>query len=118
MIDVRALLRVYHEALNAFDFETVERCFAIDTEYHSPGTNGSLHGRANIMTAFRKYFAEYSDQVAVDDAVEMIGPLQVKTHWRLKATSNVTRLKISRVGVEEIVFDEKGLIVQVTVIDS
>jgi SnoaL-like domain len=117
MIDVRALLRVYHDALNEFDFETVEQCFAVDALYHSPGTNGSLHGRANVMLAFRKYFAEYSDQVAVDDAVEVTGPLQVKTNWRLDATSNVTGLKISRVGVEEIVFDEKGLIVQVMVID-
>lgn len=117
MIDARTLLQAYHNALNNFEFETVEQCFAQDAEYHSSGIDGALSGRSAIMMAFQKYFTEYPDQIAVDEEIEIIGPLKVKTLWRLKATSVLTGKLVTRKGSEEITFDTQGQIKRVVVLD-
>jgi len=110
------LVRRYHPALNAFDLDSVEAMFAPDSEYHSPSV-GALIGRDAVMNAMRRYFAEYPDQVAVDDEVEPAGPAAVRSEWRLKATSKSTGETYVRQGAETITFGADRLIHRVEVED-
>jgi ketosteroid isomerase-like protein len=110
------LIERYHAALNAFDFTAIEVMFAEDAEYHSPGIGG-LYGRHDIMAAMRAYFAEFTDQVASDDHVELIAPHTVRTQWRLQATTKSSGRLVKRQGTETITFNDKGLITLVEVQD-
>lgn len=110
------LAKTYHDALNAYDFDAVELMFAEDAEYHSSGIGG-LYGRAEIMKAMRAYFAEFSDQVSVDDSLEDLGDNRVRSHWRLDATAKSSGRKVARQGSETLHFTARGLIDLVEVED-
>jgi len=112
--DLIGLANRYHAALNALDLGSVTTMFADEAEYHSPSVGGIL-GKHAIMAAMRGYFAEYPDQVAVDDRTFHAGPDAVRSEWRLKATSKSTGKKIARTGTETIFFTPKGLIRRVEV---
>jgi ketosteroid isomerase-like protein len=118
MIDAVAVLKRYHGALNAFDLGEVENMFAADAVYVSPGLKGVLTGRANIMAALRKYFAEYDDQISTDERIEKIDHLKVRSIWHLKATSKITKAKVIRRGEEIITLNNKGLIIKIDVVDQ
>lgn len=117
MPDAVALLNAYHAALNAYDFETVADCFAPDATYISSGLANALQGRTKIMAAFREYFSEFRDQIAVDEAIEIIGSLKVKSHWRLTAQSTLSGLSVVRRGIEVATFNADGFIVHIEVVD-
>ena len=72
MSDPVDVLRRWHEAINALDFDAIEAFFADDATYGSLKV-GALRGKEQIMKAFRDYFAEYPDQVAVDNSLEKVG---------------------------------------------
>ena len=110
------LTKSYHDALNAFDFSAVEQMFAEDAEYHSSGIGG-LYGRAEIIKAMRAYFAEFSDQVSVDEIIEKQGDNSVRSHWRLTATARSSGRQVTRQGNETVHYNPKGLIVLVEVED-
>lgn len=110
------LVHRYHAALNAFDLETVEAMLAPDAEYHSPSV-GALIGRDAVMNAMRRYFAEYSDQVAIDDRIEPAGPAAVRSEWRLRATARSTGAIYARRGAETVTFGPDFLIRRVEVED-
>jgi ketosteroid isomerase-like protein len=118
MIDPVSLLHAYHNALNAFDMRTVEDMFAENIEYISPSMKSDIKGRASLMLMFRKYFAEFSDQVSRDTKIEVLDSNTVKSTWHLDATSGITGLKNTRRGEEVISFDDKGLITRVEVKDQ
>jgi SnoaL-like domain len=106
----------YHDALNSFDFDTIEKMFAEDAEYHSSGIGG-LYGREAIMIAMRAYFHEFADQVSSDDSLELISENSVRAQWHLEATTKSSGRKVKRHGIETIHFNAKGLIAIVEVQD-
>ena len=114
--DLLALTGRYHTALNNFDFTAIEKMFAEDAEYHSSGIGG-LYGRHAIMEAMKAYFREFSDQVSTNDSVELLNPTSVRAHWRLHATTKSSGRKVNRQGIENIYFNDKGLITTVEVQD-
>jgi len=114
--DLVARVQAYHAQLNAYDPVQVSKFFAADATYHSPGV-GVLAGRRAIIAAMSGYFAEYPDQVALDDVMEQVGPGKVRSEWRLAATSKHTGEQSLRSGVETVTFDDDGLIRMVEVED-
>ena len=114
--DLVKLTTRYHDALNKFDFETIEKMFAEDAEYYSAGIGG-VYGRDAIMHAMKVYFNEFSDQVSSDDNLELVDETSVRSHWRLSATTKSSGRKVTRQGVETIHFNTKGLITVVEVQD-
>ena len=114
--DLVGLVHRYHAALNALDLDGVAAMLADEAEYHSPSVGGIL-GKHAIMAAMRGYFAEYPDQVAVDDRTYHAGPDAVRSEWRLKATSKSTGKKTERRGAETVFFTPRGLIRRVEVTD-
>ncbi len=114
--DLVKLTNKYHEAINAFDFATIESMFSEDAEYHSSGIGG-LYGRSAIMAAMRAYFSEFSDQISSDESVEDIGNSTVRSKWRLTATTKSSGRIVKRQGIENIHFTPKGLISLVEVED-
>ena len=114
--DLLALTERYHTAMNNFDFAAIEKMFAEGAEYHSSGIGG-LYGRHAIMEAMHAYFSEFSDQVSTDDSVELSSPNSVRSHWRLHATTKSSGRKVKRQGIENIYFNDKGLITTVEVQD-
>jgi SnoaL-like domain len=117
--DLLALTGRYHTSLNNFDFPAIEKMFAENAEYHSTGIGGAggLYGRQAIMAAMHAYFSEFSDQVSTNDSVELSGPNRVRSHWRLHATTKSSGRKVKRQGIENIYFNDKGLITTVEVQD-
>ncbi len=114
--DPVAVVTRYHDALNRFAAETVAPMLAADAEYHSPSV-GVIAGRDNIIEAMTGYFAEYPDQVAVDDSITLASPGVVRCVWRLKATSKSTGAPYIRNGVEHVTVGPDGLIRKVEVSD-
>jgi ketosteroid isomerase-like protein len=112
--DLIGLVNRYHAALNALDLDRVGTMFVDEAEYHSPSVGGIL-GKHAIMAAMRGYFAEYPDQVAIDDRTCHAGPDAVRSEWRLKATAKSTGKTVERNGAETIFFTAKGLIRRVEV---
>lgn len=117
MSDLDQRLRLYFNALNAFDLKAVETILAEDAVYISSGLNGRIFGRANIMTSFKTYFEEFSDQVSVDTHIKSIAPNTFSSDWRLKATSVKTGKLSERAGTQETTFNEDGLIEHIEVRD-
>lgn len=115
-MDIVERVSRYHAALNALDLDAVASMFSGSAEYHSPSV-GAIIGRDQIMAAMRSYFAEFPDQVAVDDVVKAIAPRKVRSEWRLKATAKSTGLPYERQGAEVITLDADGLIARVDVED-
>jgi ketosteroid isomerase-like protein len=111
------VLRRWHEAINALDFDAIETFFADDATYGSQKV-GALSGRQQIMKAFRDYFTEYPDQVAVDDSLEKVSPVAAKSTWHLTATSATTGEKLVRKGEETIYLNAEGKIERVDVTDG
>ena len=117
MSDPVDILRRWHEAINALDFDAIEAFFADDATYGSREV-GALRGKEQIMKAFRDYFAEYPDQVAVDDSLEKVGPTAARSTWHLTATSATTGKKLIRRGEETIYLNADGKIERVDVRDE
>lgn len=117
-LDPVALLRRYHQALNAYDEATVKAMFAEDAIYVSPGVNGRIEGRAAIIAAFTTYFTEHPDQHAIDDEVAQVAPAAVRSVWRLAATAQSTGQRVTRRGTETVTFGADGLIRHVEVSDA
>ncbi len=82
-------IELFHAAINALDFPTIEAYFAEDATYVSNGV-GSLAGRAEIMAAFRRYFDDYPDQTAENSLVETLTPLSGRSVWSVRATHSKT----------------------------
>lgn len=116
-VDPAAILRRYHAALNRYDADEVKAFFAEDAAYVSPGLDGAVTGRDNIIAAFSAYFAEHPDQHATDDEVMSTGPLTARALWRLEATSQSTGKPYVRRGVETVSFTAGGLIARIEVED-
>lgn len=117
MSDPVDILRRWHEAINALDFDAIAAFFADNASYGSRKV-GALRGKEQIMKAFRDYFAEYPDQVAVDDSIEKVGPASAKSTWHLTATSATTGEKLVRQGEETIYLNAEGKIERVDVHDN
>lgn len=117
-VDPVALVERYHAALNHYDAAVVTPMFAEHAVYVSRGVNGRIEGRDKIIAAFSAYFAEHPDQVGTDEKVERTGPLQVRTHWRLVATSASSGKRVYRHGTQTITFNDLGLILRVDVEDQ
>jgi len=109
-------IKLFHGAINALDFETIENSFADSATYASKGV-GSLTGRDEIMAAFRKYFDDYPDQTAIDTLVEKVSPRAGRAVWSVRATHSKTGKPLIREGEETITFDEDGKVVHVEVTD-
>jgi ketosteroid isomerase-like protein len=118
VIDAVAFTKAYHAALNAFDLDQVESFFAEDAIYKSPGLNGEINGRTEIMHAMRKYFSEFSDQSSQDESMQHVDDNRVLSRWHLMATSKISGNKIERSGTEIISFDNNGLIAFIEVQDE
>ncbi|HTO32973.1 MAG TPA: nuclear transport factor 2 family protein [Pararhizobium sp.] len=115
-IDPVALVERFHAAINALDFDAIDAFFADEASYTS-GKVGGLNGRDAIMAGFRRYFAEYSDQVAEDSLIEVLSPVSARAVWHLSATSSLTGLPLQRQGEETITFNGQGRITRVDVTD-
>jgi ketosteroid isomerase-like protein len=115
-VDPVAAAARFHAAIEALDFDTIDDFFADDATYIS-GKVGGLKGRADILAAFRRYFAEYPDQVAENSLIEKISPLAARAVWSLRATSATTGDPLVRQGEETITFNGQGKIVSVDVTD-
>lgn len=112
-----ALLRRYHDALNAYEEAVVAGMFAPAAVYVSPGVGGCIAGRDAIIRAFTAYFAEHPDQHAEDESVEALSPRTARATWRLRASARSTGRPVTRRGVETVTFDDDGLILHVEVRD-
>lgn len=115
-LDPVALVRRFHAAISMLDFAAIEAFFTEDATYSS-GKIGGPKGRADIMVAFRRYFAEYPDQIAQDSLIEPLSPVSARSIWHLTATSRLTGKQLRREGVEVVIFNRDGRIVSVEVID-
>ena len=115
-LDPVALVRRFHAAISMLDFAAIEAFFTEDATYSS-GKIGGPRGRADIMVAFRRYFAEYPDQIAQDSLIEPLSPVSARSIWHLTATSRLTGKQLRREGVEVVIFNRDGRIVSVEVID-
>ena len=118
MSDLEERLRFYFNALNAFDLKSVEAMFAENAVYASSGLGAQVTGRAEIMKAFRGYFAEYDDQVSIDEAVNLVGPKTFSSKWKLTATSNKTGIRINRSGTQITKFNAAAMIAKIVVSDG
>ena len=114
--DPCAVAARYHAAINALDFPAIATFFAEIATYSS-GKVGGLKGRGEILAAFRRYFAEYPDQVATNSLVEAVSANVVRAAWSLHATSATTGAPLDRHGEEVITFDSEGKILRVEVTD-
>jgi ketosteroid isomerase-like protein len=114
--DPAAATERFHAAIGDLDFATIDDFFADDATYAS-GKIGGLQGRADIMAAFRRYFAEYPNQVAEDSLIEQVSPFAARAVWSLNATSTITGIPLNRQGEETITFNNQGKIVNVDVTD-
>ncbi|MBL0370875.1 nuclear transport factor 2 family protein [Rhizobium sp. KVB221] len=110
-------LTIFHDAINALDYQTIERYFADDAIYVSGGVGGRIDGRDAIMIAFRKYFDAYPDQVAEDTLVENVGPLAARSVWKLNAIDSRTGQPMVRTGEETLTFNAEGKIIRIDVTD-
>lgn len=115
-LDTLERAKLFHAAINAIDFAVIEDFFAEDAAYVSNGV-GSLRGRAEIMTAFRRYFSDYPDQVAHDELVELVSPMAARAVWSLTATHSQSGKPLVRRGEETITFNDEGRVVRVDVTD-
>lgn len=115
-LDPVALVRRFHAAIGALDFAGIEDFFTEGATYSS-GKIGGLTGRAEIMAAFRRYFAEYPDQVAEDSLIEPLSAVSARSTWHLTATSALTGKQLRRQGEETVTFNRDGRIVSVDVTD-
>jgi ketosteroid isomerase-like protein len=116
--ELEARLRFYFNALNAFDLKAVETMFAENAIYVSSGLGKALHGRDQIMNAFRKYFAEFNDQVSVDTNIQILERNVLRSDWHLKATSCRTSAVLERAGTQVTTFNDEGSIVHIEVQDQ
>ena len=116
MVDPVEMVRRYHAAINALDYEALDALFAEEAAYLSNGI-GAVRGKDAILRSFRAYFAEYPDQVAVDDLVESLSGSKARSLWRLTATHAVTGMTLSRQGEEVVTLDDAGKILRVDVRD-
>lgn len=116
LIDPVLSLAAFHSAIGKLDFSAIESMLASDARYVSIKV-GALEGREAIIAAFRRYFAEYPDQVAQDDLIERISPLSARAVWHVSATSSTTGLPLERHGEETIGFDAAGRVISVDVTD-
>jgi ketosteroid isomerase-like protein len=110
-------LIIFHNAINALDYAIIEDYFAEDAVYVSGGVGGRIEGRDAIMTAFRKYFDAYPDQVAVDKSVDKVGDNAARSVWELKANDSRTGAPMTRSGEETLVFNADGKITRIDVTD-
>lgn len=117
-VDPVALAKAYLDTLQPYDSQKAKAFFAEDAVYVSAGVNGRIEGREAIIAAFDRYFAEFPDQQAVDEAVERVEPLAVRVAWHLTATSRTTGRAVTRRGTETIRFDAEGRITRVEVFDA
>ena len=117
VIDPVELVQRYHDALNRYDSKIMLLMFAEPATYRSPGVGGLIIGRVSIIEAFDAYFAQYPDQIAVDDAFVAIGTHTARADWRLKATSKATGSVYERQGRETVTFNDEGRILRVEVED-
>ena len=115
--DPADIVRAYHLAIDRLAFEAIAGFFAEDALYISNGV-GRLQGRAAIMATFRAYFAEFSDQANEDESLEAVSPCEVRSVWRLTATSMKTGQRTERHGVETVSLDAAGRIIRVDVVDG
>ncbi len=106
----------FHAVIGDLDFEAIDDFFADDATYSS-GKVGGLKGRADIMAAFRRYFAEYPDQVAEDSLIEQVSARAARAVWSLRATSATTGCPLVRQGEETITFNDQGKVTNVDVTD-
>ncbi len=109
-------VRVFHEAINALNFDAIDDFFAEDAVYGSVKVGG-LKGKSDILAAFRRYFETYPDQVATDELIEVVSASAARSVWRLKATHAQTGEPLIRFGEETITFNADGKIVSVEVTD-
>ncbi len=115
--DPVAALVAYHAALDAHDVDKVETLMAANATYESEGI-GLVEGRDAITSAMRKYFAGHSDHKAWDDQVEATGPHSARAQWQVKATTKATGEQFHRSGLEDVTFDDQGLVMTVKVTDG
>lgn len=115
--DPAALLAAYHSALDRLDFQALKKMFAPDAVYVSAGV-GSLKGRAQIIAAFRDYFAVNEHRESVDNTIETLDAASARSHWRLTAFDRNTGRTIQREGIETVWFREDGRIVSILVEDA
>jgi ketosteroid isomerase-like protein len=116
--EIEERLRLYFNALNAFDLKTVEGMFADDAVYNSSGLSEPIKGRVKIMEAFQQYFAEYDDQVSIDTNIKSVAPNIFGSDWSLKATSRKNGKPLERVGTQVTTFNGEGLIAHIEVLDE
>jgi hypothetical protein len=116
-IDPVAALIAYHAALDDHDIDQVERLMAENARYESAGI-GVVEGRVAILTAMRNYFATHLNHHAWDEQVEATGPRSARSHWRLTATKTATGQTLKRAGIEDVMFDSQGLVLNVFVVDT
>ncbi|MDE2383029.1 MAG: nuclear transport factor 2 family protein [Alphaproteobacteria bacterium] len=112
MSSLPARLAEYTAALNRHDLDVVERMFAEDALYLSPGLPAPMRGRAAIMAAFRAYFAQHTDQVNGDEDVRPLGTHSIEARWWLSSSTS------SRMGTQRITFNDAGEITRIEVVDG
>ncbi len=116
-LDPVETLIVYHAAIEAQDIELVETMLAEHATYEFVGL-GTVAGRDAIVMAMREYFIVHPDHHAWDVEVKATGPRSAFAAWQLEATNSQTGQHHLRKGLESVVFDDDGLIVEIRVTDT
>jgi ketosteroid isomerase-like protein len=109
---VKQRLAAYTAALNRYDLDAVERMFAPDAIYVSPGVGGEIRGRAAIMDAFQIYFRQHTDQVNEDQDMQQVNEHALQASWHVKSSTS------NRSGSQRITFNKVGLIARIEVDDD
>ena len=112
MSSLKALLADYTTALNRYDLGVVADMFAEDAVYVSPGVGGEINGRVAIMSAFKDYFRQHTDQVNRDEDVQQVDENTLQARWHLQSSSS------TRSGTQRISFNAAGLIARIEVQDD
>ena len=112
MSGLKALLADYTTALNRYDLGVVADMFAEDAVYVSPGVGGEINGGVAIMSAFKDYFRQHTDQVNRDEDVQQVDENTLQARWHLKFSNS------SRSGIQRMVFTAAGLITRIEVEDD
>ncbi len=104
MNDPVDILRRWHGAIQRARLRCGRSVLADDATYAVAFKVGALRGRAQIVKAFRDYFAEYPDQVAVDDSFEKVSPAAAKSTWHPPAAPARRPARSSSAGAKETIY--------------
>jgi hypothetical protein len=108
------LAQQYVTLSNSHDLGATMKMFALDAQYHSAFV-GRLSGKSMIEEMMQGYFASTPDVNWSTNNYQLITPSIVRFSFRMTGTNKETGSPVERADIEEIEFNDEGLISAITV---